>query len=374
MKTQIFIPERINVGFQKREDTYTKRLAYVIYYDNKGVLRKETSWQGWRDKKIPNEEFTNEPMEGFVLNKGVGGQRHSYGWNARNEYIRVYDPRNFEFEISVANLLWILQECTSTKGKGLEGKFVYGWEGKELILIPVETKEYDDCVSYTKLQDGKIGVKDLKPGFIYRNKTMEDWIYLGRLDFYAHPSKPYDYSTGYYSRNEYYKEKYKKEMARYEKQLKGSKQHVFVRADKKEYYSKYDFPSSLSAYKECVSIVAVDNYAELLQDYQDNCKHAAPYNKAKFTSVTKKDLKELTENPWSNQNHFLDGVKQRCKMKPDDDKVILYMSHKDYNNYGYRGNNDKWNEISVDDFMTRFTNKIKTYDNKYTEKTYDEAD
>ena len=81
---QLFIPEKIKVGFQKRGDTYTGNLAYVIYYDQKGKLRKETSWESWRDKKIQSEEFTNEPTEGFVLNKGVGGVRQSYGWNTRN--------------------------------------------------------------------------------------------------------------------------------------------------------------------------------------------------------------------------------------------------------------------------------------------------
>lgn len=43
MNTNIFIPTKINVGFQERKDTYTGKLAYVIYFDEKGKLRKETS-------------------------------------------------------------------------------------------------------------------------------------------------------------------------------------------------------------------------------------------------------------------------------------------------------------------------------------------
>ena len=35
----IYIPEKIKVGYQNRNDTYTKKLAYVIYYDEKGKLR-----------------------------------------------------------------------------------------------------------------------------------------------------------------------------------------------------------------------------------------------------------------------------------------------------------------------------------------------
>lgn len=76
MNTNIFVPTKINVGFQERKDTYTGKLAYVIYFDEKGKLRKETSWQGWRDESIPNEIYDNEPMEGFVLNKKVGGDRY----------------------------------------------------------------------------------------------------------------------------------------------------------------------------------------------------------------------------------------------------------------------------------------------------------
>ena len=176
MESQLFIPTKIKVGYQNRSDTYTKKLAYVIYFDNKGVLRKETSWQGWRDKNIEPNEYENKPMEGFVLNKGVGGVRQSYGWNARNEYVRVFDPRGFEFEISVSNLLFILQEATSTKGKGLEGEFLYAWHGKELVLLPVDCEEYKNSITFTDLQSGKIGVKDLIAGCSYKTKRQEDLI------------------------------------------------------------------------------------------------------------------------------------------------------------------------------------------------------
>ena len=39
MKSNIFIPKAINVGYQNRSSTYTGKLAYVIYYDEKGKLR-----------------------------------------------------------------------------------------------------------------------------------------------------------------------------------------------------------------------------------------------------------------------------------------------------------------------------------------------
>ena len=151
MNSSIFVPKKINVGYQNRIGTYTGRLAYVIYYDEKGKLRKETSWNNWRDEKIPNDEFENVPTEGFVLNKHAGGVEHSYGWDARKSYCRVYDPRNFEFEITIENLLYILQNADCIKGKGLQGEFVYGWDGKDLVLLPVESPDYKKICAFNEI-------------------------------------------------------------------------------------------------------------------------------------------------------------------------------------------------------------------------------
>lgn len=178
MKTKLYIPSIINVGYQERENTYTGKLAYIVYTDEKGVIRKETSWKGWCKHFLG--EFKNTPTSGFVLNKGVGGQRESYGWNTRNEYIRVYDPRGWEFEISVANLLFILQECTSTKGKGLEGEFVYSWDGKELVLIPTSCEDYKECLTFTENKSKKVSKADVRVGNWCTFKDGEKKIYLGR--------------------------------------------------------------------------------------------------------------------------------------------------------------------------------------------------
>ena len=37
-QNQLFIPDKLSVGFQNRSDTYTGKLAYVIHYDQKGIL------------------------------------------------------------------------------------------------------------------------------------------------------------------------------------------------------------------------------------------------------------------------------------------------------------------------------------------------
>lgn len=249
MKSTIFIPKLCKVGFNDRSDTYTGRLAYVIYNDGK-KWRKEDSWNSWikefkseeemnqikidrynqianqilssvvngtvdkwfagwgqvkgqvetiedvykilgpiekfkptglnrisSDPKMKPFEFENKPTEGFVLNKKVGG--YSSGWNARQTYCRVYDPRGFEFEISVQNLLYILENTNSIKGKGLEGQFIYGWSGKDLVLVPQEAPEFKEMLEFTELQNKNIKKSELVIGGIYLDSYGNKLTYLG---------------------------------------------------------------------------------------------------------------------------------------------------------------------------------------------------
>lgn len=197
MKSNIFMPNTIKVGYQERESTYTGKLAYIIYYDEKGTLRKETSWNSWRDLSIEPQEFKNEPTSGFVLNKKAGG--YSTGWNHRQTYVRVYDPRGFEFEITIPNLLYILENTSSIKGKGLEGEFVYGWDGTELILVPVSSPDYKDMAEYNRIvhANRKFKIKDMIPGATYLTKDNKEIIYVGRFP-------RYDWNGEKYKSNYYY--------------------------------------------------------------------------------------------------------------------------------------------------------------------------
>jgi hypothetical protein len=184
MKTETFnIPEKLVVGYQNRDDTYTGQLGYVVYRNKKGEIAKAISWEGWRDKKIDSQEFDNVPTEGFVLNKKVGGAGYSYGWNVRKTYSRIYDPRGFEFEITIENLLFILQECDCTKGKGLEGEFVYAWRGKDLVLLPVSSEDYKlSRLLLDKIE--KITMGNLVVGALYKAKNIENLVYIGKHDWF----------------------------------------------------------------------------------------------------------------------------------------------------------------------------------------------
>lgn len=288
--TKMIIPKTITVGFRKRADTYTGKLAFVIYTDNKGKLRKELSWNGWRDEKIKEKVFDNIPMSGFVLNRGVGGARESSGWDARNEYIRVYDPRGFEFEISVANLLFILQECSSVKGKGLEGEFVYSWDRVDLVLLPVTSQEYKSCSNYTENQSKKITKKDMVEGCSYTMKDMTEVMYLGRHNYYEFNRDYVNYNPPIYN-------------------VKLKKKHIFLRLGEIDEYFKYCYITQPGFTK-----LAVKTSSEILPQFSEeyekfkNGYHGSPIVSVKMVEhkIKIEDLKDRYS-----------GVKVTIKMMDD---------------------------------------------------------
>jgi len=174
----LIIPKKIKLGYQERTETYTGKLGYIIQQDNKGKWRKEKSWNDWKDDKLPVDEFDNTPQDGLCLNKEV--QRYNWGhFGSNRSYVRVYDPRGFEFEITPENLIGILTETDCLK-RGLEGKFVYAWDGPDLVLLPCGSETYKNAEVHTARQDQKVSAKTLKAGYAYVTKKGETVVYLGK--------------------------------------------------------------------------------------------------------------------------------------------------------------------------------------------------
>lgn len=185
MDNKLFIPQKLKVGFQKRSDTFTGQLAYVIYYDEKNKLRKEKSWEGWRDDSIEPLELDNNPRNGYLFNKGVERSHEWFG--SGRSMIRVHDPRDFEFEISVDNLIGILMHSDVSKRDIVE-ECVFAWWGTDLILLPTNSEEYQQSVLYTQRQSDKVSTKDLKVGTRYQKKKADDIMtYIGFYEWWEWP-------------------------------------------------------------------------------------------------------------------------------------------------------------------------------------------
>ena len=106
-------PKEIYVGISglKWEDN---PLAYVTYKKSNGKIAKEVSFNNWCSEKSERKTFENTPQKGFKVLFTVGGCKS--GWNVRQTYFRVVDPRGFEFEIVADNFVNILQNSVINKG------------------------------------------------------------------------------------------------------------------------------------------------------------------------------------------------------------------------------------------------------------------
>lgn len=141
-------PDEIRVGFNKRSDTFSGMLGFMIYRNKAdGNYGWDKSFTGWIDKTIPEKMISNEFQTGFVINKGQK-RFHHYGGNVK---IRVYHPEGFEFEIPLDNLAFLLHNCTIEKSE-IQNKCIVAWEGSNPYLIPEIMK---DKVEIKKIQEAK---------------------------------------------------------------------------------------------------------------------------------------------------------------------------------------------------------------------------
>lgn len=339
----IYIPNKIKVGYQKREGTYTNKLAYVIYYDEKGKLRKEHSWQKWRDQSIDPDDFENVPTEGFVLNKKVGGVENSWGWNARQSYCRVYDPRGFEFEIDIYNLLYILEYCDSIKGKGLVGKFVYGWEGKDLILIPVDSPDYKKHIELSSIvnKNNTIKIKDLKVGATYIDKNNNEYIYMGRFDYYEDYCYEIDGKVffTYGSMVKYCENNnidYYKTNGCYSVIRKMYKENITAMTGKRHWFftnTKYDgfikLKSISGKFVKCINENCVSNYSELYEEMECNSYYSPiDEDRIEYCYYTYEEfLNRCEESYHINFISDIEGILEKYSTYFDFEKQILNFYH-----------------------------------------------
>jgi len=380
MRSSIFIPKTINVGYQNRSGTYTGKLAYVIYYDEKGKLRKETSWNGWRDKNIPNNEYDNIPTEGFVLNKKAGD--YSTGWDHRHAYCRVYDPRGFEFEITIENLLYILENVNCIKGKGLEGEFVYGWDGKDLVLMPVESPDYREISEFNKIVHNNeyIKAKDLIIGATYLTKDNENWIYMGRFETYGSgyawgengetkSCKSYKDIPSKLTRYGYAKINYKSIY-----NLPYGKMYWFARLSGE----KYRFEQVKSVPKNkligCVDEKCTDKYSDIY-DQMESSYEFSPIdnNKDEIHSMTFEQLYQKATRTYSDGEHQYLDIELMANIKG---KYVKYQIRTPYNReengkyivYGYSTTDFYYGDIEEISIFPTMKKLVKSNYYPYNEK------
>lgn len=262
MNTTLFVPKRIKVGFSPRNDTFSGKLSFVTYFDEKNQLRQEKSWNSWRNHSIPAEEYDNVPVSGFFLDRSVGG--HSWGWNPRKTYIRIWDPRGFELEIDVPNLMYILCHCDSIAGNGLTGEFVYAWDGAKVVLLPTNAPEYKTImIRNSKIHASEyVKPKDFVIGHIYKNKQDNELVYLGCFDYWDSSYHNYSYTWTAKKRHHFV-----------------SKSQLYDLAGAHKLYWPTTYADVRNKFLEDVGSVSIDDVNAFLKEYERN-SHFSPVNES----------------------------------------------------------------------------------------------
>jgi hypothetical protein len=378
MQSNLYIPKTIKVGFQEREGTFTGKLGYIVYIDEKGVTRKETSWNGWRDDKIKVLELDNKPRDNYVFNKGV--QRCGHRFGSGRSFVRVYDPRDFEFEISVDNLIGILMHSDVSKRDIVE-ECVFAWAGKDLVLLPVNSEEYKTSVEYTKKQAKKVSARDLKEGFTYvQKKNPEPLTYIGYHEWYKDEGR---WST-------------------FQKTEKKGKKHVFYNSVNGEFIIPTmatfaeciseeihsDFPNIVDKFIESVNSKPITgfslssfNVSKIIKSHKTKARYDNE-DKNFFKKENDGNLSQITTNSYS-YNHDKDNIKKSdvyIKIIDTSDKSKLeeleekqqdgYQYHYHHRNRAKTEKEIKVENIKNDLFGTYEKISIDNFFKKLTEKGY----
>lgn len=184
----LFIPKKLRVGFKKRpKETADGYISYVIYFDEKNKIRKEKSFLNWCDNDIPKMDLENTEITGFRILTSI--KRNPYHFGDATEKVRIYDPRGFEFEITMSNLIFLFDHGNLIDLE-YKGKCVYSWNKGDLVLLPVNSIAYKKNTEKLELIHNKIKESEMVVGGSYSLKrSNEELIYLGKY-FYL---KSYHY-------------------------------------------------------------------------------------------------------------------------------------------------------------------------------------
>ena len=165
--------------------------------ETKAFLKRQGTGKEWaRNYGGKGEELTleNTPTQGFRITDSATR------WSTSNKLIQVEDPRGFVVEIPTDNLVVLLKYVTVEQAV-IKGDCVWGKEGGQHILLPVNSEIYKKATKQVKLDSTKVSFSKLTVGQTVKF-TVDDtkeYIYLGRAKAeWSVVTRQAVKSTGYY--------------------------------------------------------------------------------------------------------------------------------------------------------------------------------
>jgi hypothetical protein len=209
----------------------------------------------------------------------------------------------------------------------LDGEFVYSWDGKDLVLLPVSSPDYIACKAYTDLQDVKFNSRqDLHEGFLYLTNKQEELVYLGRHEVCTdswHNKVPFEIEERYRVSTKIFQ-----------------KRHVFAKIT--ENGVGYEFLNGFSRIKQKISDDCHSDFANLVDKFLKSEFMGRP-DHLMVAPLTKGALANLKQGWGYNYVYQLGKItsardietsKKRVKFHSEDDSYEVYIERPN-NTYGW---------------------------------------
>lgn len=326
---------------------------WVQDYDNASPVRSKyhiPRVEGVAYKVYDN--VPNEPRFGFRITQAIsrGGS-----WNGNNKVVRIEDPRGFELEISVDNLVKMMSMTTFVDGVCQE-KCVWGRQGAANVLLPVNSVPYTEAVSVTAYRAKEtISLRDVNFGDTVVLKKTENFQglageYMGAYHVYSlqtlYKSDDVVGTTSYYSRN--------------------TNGHIFVKSHKRYIIKNGDKYFGVSGCKIDEITNRVDTPVERPDLCADNYKDLSQGQVGTIICLTTnkipvKDLIETTKFVPADDLSVLDDRDAgSCSIWAKDSKTdqMLLFTRAYYSSYHSHGGFDE----SAEERMKLFEGEITKFD------------
>jgi hypothetical protein len=179
----IKIFDKSYVNFQRRPDD-TVPLGFMTYYETNApaAFNKRKSaidyYASYTNSSNPMNGIIvdNTPMIGFRISRSL----RRLGWHNQNTVIRIEDPRGFDIDITIANMIMLTDNNLLENGEILR-ECVWGRDGNVNVLLPVNSSPYMQAVANTARNGTHVNVRTVQAGDHVILKNGKTGRYMGSL-------------------------------------------------------------------------------------------------------------------------------------------------------------------------------------------------
>jgi hypothetical protein len=173
---EIKLFDKLYVGFQKRNTESGSPLGFLTPWGedaaSKGRMATVDKWAS--SSKLKSIVIDNVPVTGFR----ISDHARRGGWRGGSTVIQIEDPRGFELQITVDNMIQIMNNNICVNGE-IQIPCVWGRDGKENILLPINSEPYENAMENTERLKQTVSMRSVKIGNKIEMKDGRVGIYYG---------------------------------------------------------------------------------------------------------------------------------------------------------------------------------------------------